>query len=78
MCCNHKKNPIIWTHCLPEEIFQAGQLIARQMDDDGIFVRLSPKDMRSSGQQYGSVCSERARASIQRNISLQLLLQQPG
>lgn len=48
------------------------------MDDDGIFVCLSLKDMRSPGQQYGPVCSERAWAGIQGNIGLQLLLQQPG
>lgn len=71
------KLPIISIHCLPEEIFQTRQLIARQMDDDWIFVYLTLEDMRSSGQQYGSVSSEGAGARIQGYISLQLLLQQP-
>lgn len=48
------------------------------MDDDGLFVRLSLKEMRSSGQQNGSVGSDGARVGEQRDISLQLLLQQPG
>lgn len=69
---------MIETHCPPEKVLQAGQLIARQMDDDGVFVCLSLKDMRSSGQQYGPVCPEGAWAGIQGNIGLQLLLQQPG
>lgn len=43
---------------LPEEIFEVRQLIFRQMDDDGIFVLLSMKKMRYSGQQYCSVCPE--------------------
>lgn len=71
------KLPIISIHCLPEEIFEIGQLISRQMDDDWIFVCLTLEDMRSSGQQYGSVSSERTGARIQGYISLQLLLQQP-
>lgn len=48
------------------------------MDDDGIFVLLSMKEMRNSGQQYCSVCLEWAWASIQGNIRLQFLFQQPG
>lgn len=48
------------------------------MNDGGIFVRLSLKDVRSSGQQYSSVCPEGARASAQGNVGFQLLLQQPA
>lgn len=73
-----QKGPLIRSRRLPEEIFKAGQLVARQMDDDGLFVRLSLKEMRSSGQQNGSVGSEGARVSEERDIGLQLLLQQPG
>lgn len=59
---------------LPEEIFKAGQLVARQVDDDGIFVRLSLKEMWSSGQQNSFVSSQWAGVCVQRHICLQLLL----
>lgn len=68
----------MYTCCLPEEIFEIRQLVVGQMDDDGVFVLLSMKEMRNPGQQYRSVCSERAWASVQGNISLQFLFQQPG
>lgn len=63
---------------LPEEIFQAGQLVAGQVDDDGLLVCLSMKEVWGSGQQNGFVGSERPRGCVQRHIGLQLLLQQPG